>query len=94
MMYVYKCNDCLQLQRWEWDREVNGALPKFCASCGSTDITFPEKVDSYWYDLSDSLGFGRSAEGAELTQGLYRIWDATKHSKFRDFVEETMKEYA
>lgn len=86
-MQTVQCKDCLQVQRVEYDTvSLSSEIPKFCSYCGSERIT-RTKFDAYWYDLSQSLGFGRSAKGAELTHELYKLWDSAKYNKFVDFVE-------
>lgn len=90
-MKELKCLDCNQiylLEKYEDRSLVVG--PLHCPFCGGTNVR-TSNVDRYWYDLSESLGFGRSADGAHLTHELYKLWEPSEHSRFRDFVEVCKK---
>lgn len=88
-MYEIICNDCHQIQRWEFENSVGNMIPNHCGGCGSTNIK-QQKFDQYWYDLAESCGFERSAKGAELIYGLYKLWDVNEHKLFRDFLKSVV----
>lgn len=89
-MKDYCCSDCFQAFRVEMASHISpsSALLKVCPFCGSENVKCVDwNVDRYWYDLSESLGFGRSAKGSEFTQGLYKLWEPAEYKRFRDFIE-------
>jgi hypothetical protein len=77
----------MQFQRIEYaGNTVVGEVPQHCAYCGSSNIV-PAKIDAYWYDLAESFGYERSADGAELIRGLYNLWQPSEFHLFRDFIK-------
>lgn len=91
-MFEVKCLDCEQVQRVEYHTvNVSGEIPRFCAYCGSQRV-MRSRIDTYWYDLAQSLGFGRSEKSAELVQGLYRLWEPSEFSLFREFIDSCKRD--
>lgn len=66
-----------------------------CPTCGFASlIMIDTRVDTYWYDLGESLGFGRSAKSADITHELYRTWQPNEFAKFRDYIESIRDDIA
>jgi len=89
-MYEIICNDCKQIQRWEFENTTGGMIPHHCGNCGSSNIK-QQRFDNYWYDLAESFGFERSENGAEFIHGLYRLWKPSEHRMFKDFVKVALE---
>lgn len=91
-MHEIRCTHCFTVAHVEYDTvSLVNELPKFCPYCGSADVV-PTKVDSYWYDLAEAMGFPKTAEGAEDVHQLYRLWEPSVFGKFRDFVVSVVGE--
>lgn len=94
-MIELRCKDCRQvflIEKYHDISLVKGA-PQYCPFCASTNV-FCSKVDRYWHDLSESLGFGRTQSGADLIHGLYKEWNPHEYRRFRDFVMTVKEQFA
>jgi hypothetical protein len=92
LLVKLQCKSCLQvfdIEKSELTAIVG--FPKFCPYCGATNVKL-SKIDRYWYDMSEALGFGRHAKGAELIEGLYKLWPTNEFIRFRDFIDSIRNE--
>ena len=82
-----RCTACLtvvRLHRVEPSTAV-GTL-QWCPQCGHKGAFGMIDTDQDWWDaISDSLGMDQ-----QLVRLLYDEWDATKHTKFVDYVKEML----
>lgn len=94
-MQEFQCNGCMSIFLLEkpYQPSPSPRVLHSCPFCGSTNVIMTQfQVDRYWYDLSESLGFGRSAKGADITQELYKTWDMVQFSHFRDYIKSIKDE--
>jgi hypothetical protein len=96
-MQEFKCNLCHNPFMVEKLYHPNPSPTKVvnCPFCGSNDIVCENfQVDRYWYDLAAYYGFGRSAQGADIIQTLYKEWKPNEFSKFAAFLASIEAEIA
>lgn len=95
-MQELRCDSCFNSFRIEQHNIMPDTAPvRHCPTCGVKPLVMVDpRVDTYWYDLSDSLGFGRSAKGADITHELYRTWHPNEFAKFVDYIDSIRDEIA
>ena len=72
---------------------VTGAAPQYCVSCGQKTAHEFDRDNDYWYIMAEGLGFQANERGVALTKGLYELWEPAVHTRFGDFVKETVSEH-
>jgi len=87
VLYRVRCRVCFTVTKFNFDTvSLAKGVPTWCPFCGANDVEYT-RVDNYWEDLAESLGFGVDAESVETLHKLYQLWDVEEFTRFRDFVE-------
>lgn len=59
----------------------------FCPLCGSKAYTTQDHEETYWEEIAKAYEMP-----VEIMRMLYDTWDSREHNKFRDHVDQMLKE--
>jgi hypothetical protein len=83
-------------ERWEYVPEVDGYvkqsvsryMPKFCPSCGSSEVEVREEVLDFWLYCARVADWKVSPESIALMKQLHMTWNSSKFGFFTELLKD------